>query len=527
MKGLPISTHTFEKIREKNYLYVDKTHFIERLVNRDTYYFLSRPRRFGKSLLLTTLKAYFEGKKALFNDLYIAENEKDWTVYPVIHIDYSLIEYKQGKKIFNNSLRFNLQYNADRYGVKLTETTVANAFVELVAMLQAKFQQKVVVLVDEYDKAMVDVLGNEEKFNENRDVLRSLYTNFKGLDASLRFVMLTGVSRFAKVSIFSGLNNLDDISNEDEYSTIVGFTQEELEGNFEPYLQRLGKKLNLQRPDLLELIRVWYNGFSFDGENKLYNPFSILNLFQKLQFENYWFSSGTPTFLLELIKDQKQLPEELEGVKVNDLIGNTLNYKNFPLLPLLYQTGYLAMERKEWDGFQMVYHLNYPNFEVKHSLLTYVTADFKNKDFFLVQKEYLLLRDALMEERIDDFVKRLQSFLADIPARLHLPREAYYHSLVYLLLRITGFKALLEKETDKGRIDAVLELKDKIYIIEFKFGINTKIKKVETLSQKALKQIQDKKYYESYLSNDKRILMIGLGFLDKQLHGRLKELKTT
>ncbi|MEM9884624.1 MAG: AAA family ATPase [Bacteroidota bacterium] len=525
MQGLPISTHTFEKIRNRNYLYVDKTPFIEKLVNSGTYFFLSRPRRFGKSLMLTTLKAFFEGKKELFEGLYIAEKEQDWTVYPVIHIDYSLVAYKRGRKIFDESLIFNLQHNANQYDIKLSSANVSDAFLELVAKLQEKYQQKVVVLVDEYDKPIIDMLGKEEQFLENREVLRSLYTNFKGLDQSLHFVMLTGVSRFSKVSIFSGLNNLEDISNNDEYSTIVGFTQQELEAKFEPYFQGLQNKLSIDRQRLLELTKIWYNGFSFDGEHRLYNPFSILNLFKQLQFENYWFSTGTPTFLMDLIKEQQQLPEELEGIKVNDLVGSSLQLKEFPLLPILYQTGYLAMRSKEWDGFQIVYCLDYPNFEVKHSFLTFLTAAFKRKDEFVIQNERLHLRDTLLEERVEDFVKRLQSFLADIPARLHLPKEAYYHSLVYLVLRIIGFQLILEKETDKGRIDAVLELNDKIYIIEFKFGLQTKVKKVETLSRNALKQIQDKKYYEAYLSSGKRILLLGLGFLDKKLHGRVKELE--
>lgn len=524
MRDLPISIHTFQSIRERNLIYVDKTAYTYDLVSRGQYYFLSRPRRFGKSLMLTTLKAYFEGKKELFEGLYIAAKEQDWTVYPVIHIDYSLVEYMIDAATFRKTLIVHLKTIASLYDVELENEEVPTCFIELVHKLEQKFNQKVVVLVDEYDKPMVDVLGKEEQFIENRDILRSLYTNFKGLDNVLRFVMLTGVSRFAKVSIFSGLNNLDDLSNEDEYSTIVGFTQQELEDNFSLHLEALEKKMNLSRNQLLELIKYWYNGFSFDGEHRLYNPFSIINLFKKLQFENYWFSSGTPTFLIDLIKKKQQLPEELERVKVSDLVGNTLSYNDFPLLPLLYQTGYLTMERKEWDGFQMVYYLVYPNFEVKHSMLTHITTAFKRKDFFLVQNERLLLRDALLEERIDDFVKRLQSFLADIPARLHLPKEAYYHSLVYLILRIIGFQALLEKETDKGRIDAVLELKDKIYIIEFKFATNKRIKKVETLSQKAIRQIQSKKYYEAYLSTEKRILLLGLGFLEKKLHGRIKEL---
>ncbi|MEN0046389.1 MAG: AAA family ATPase [Bacteroidota bacterium] len=525
MRGLPISTQTFEKVVEKNFIYVDKTPFISKLINRGSYFFFARPRRFGKSLLLTMLKSYFEGKKELFKGLYIYQKEQDWIEYPVVHIDYSLVEYKIGSDVFRKTLIIHLQTIASNYGIELENDEVPTCFIELVQKLETKYKQKVVVLVDEYDKPMIDMLGKEEQFIENREVLRSLYTNFKGLDASLQFVMLTGVSRFSKVSIFSGLNNLDDISNEDIFSTMVGFSQQELESNFEEYFPAIEQKFKINRPELLDLIKMWYNGYSFDGENRLYNPFSVLNLFQKKQFQNYWFSTGTPTFLMDLIKDQQKLPESFEGIKVNDLVGSSLNLRQFPLVPILFQTGYLTIAKREWYEFQEIYYLDYPNFEVKNSFLLFLTAAFKEVDEFDIQSQKLYLKDTLIEERIPDFVQLLQSFFADIPARLHIAKEAYYHSLTYLTLRLLGFKPLLEKETDKGRIDAVLELQDKIYIAEFKFATSGKVKEVEALSKKALDQIKEKKYYESFLDNKKRILLLGLGHLDKTIHAQVEELE--
>jgi len=524
MKNLPISIQTFEKIIEGNLIYVDKTKFIYPLVSKGTYYFFARPRRFGKSLLLTTLKSFFQGKKELFKGLYIHDKVVDWTVYPVIHIDYSKVNYRDTKAIFTSSMLAHLQEIGDEYQVTVTKKDISTAFNELVLKLHEKYQQKVVVLVDEYDKPLVDSLTKPEEFERNRLILSSLYGSMKGHDSYLRFVMLTGVSRFSKVSVFSGMNNLTDISQNEDFSTLVGFTQTELEKYFPDYLAILANKFNLSIAELLPGIKEWYNGFSFDGENKLYNPFSILALFTEFEFRNYWFSTGTPTFLIDLIKKQKQLPEEFEHLKVNDLTGSTQQIKNFPLIPLLYQTGYLTIEKAGRDGLRPYYFLNYPNEEVRYSFLTYITAAFLNKDEFDIQPEGLAIRDALIDENIPRFVEKFQSFLSDIPSRLHIPLEAYYHSLTYLMLRLVGAKCLLEKETDKGRIDAVLELPDKVYVIEFKFAKNTKVKQVSTLSRRAMKQIKDKKYYEAYLGGSKRVLLLGLGFLDKQLHGRIEEL---
>ncbi|MFK7979125.1 MAG: AAA family ATPase, partial [Saprospiraceae bacterium] len=513
MRKLPISIQTFENIRQEGMIYVDKTKYIYNLVNGGKYYFLSRPRRFGKSLLLTTLKSYFQGKKHLFDGLYIYEKEKDWEVYPVIHIDYSLVEYRS-VAIFQESLINHLQFIADEYDILLEKTVIGDRLVELVQKLVEKYQQQVVILVDEYDKPMVDYLTEEARFIENRSVLKSLYTSFKGLDNHLRFVMLTGVSRFSKISIFSGLNNLDDISMSADYSQIVGFTKKELWDNFPDYLQRLQDKFGLSKKEIAAGIQYWYNGFSFDGITHLHNPFSILALLNRREFENYWFSTGTPTFLIDLIKEQKHLPETFEGVKVKDLTGSSLKMRTFPLIPLLFQTGYLTIKKFERDGLERYFYLDYPNYEVKHSFLTYIAASFVDKDEVALQPEYIALRDALIAEDLVTFTNKLTSFLADIPSRLHIPKEAYYHSLVYLVLRLVGAKTLLEKETDKGRIDGVLEFSDKIYIIEFKFSKGNKIKRVTTLSQQAIKQIETNKYYEPYLAHKKQVILLGLGFLN-------------
>ena len=524
MKKLPISIQTFQYIIEQQMLYVDKTKFIHELASSGKYYFLARPRRFGKSLLLSTLKSFFQAQKELFKGLYIYDAEKKWISYPVIHLDYSKVNYRDTKAIFTSSMLAHLQEIADEYELVLSQPDIPTAFNELVLKLHKKYDQKVVVLIDEYDKPLLDSLTKPAELERNRIILNNLYGSIKGHDKYLRFVMLTGVSRFSKVSVFSGINNLDDISMNKAYNSIVGFTQAEVEAYFAAHLKVLGTTFSMSVAELMPHLKEWYNGFSFDGISKLYNPFSIIKLFTEYEFRNYWFSTGTPTFLIDLIKSQKQLPEEFEQLKTTDLIGSTTQIKNFPLIPLLYQTGYLTIESIRRDGLRPYYYLNYPNREVSDSFLTHITAAFLNKDQFEITPESIDLRDALIAENIDLFVKKCQSFLSDIPGRLHIPREAYYHSLTYLMLRLVGAKALLEKETDKGRIDAILEFPDKVYIIEFKFAHKTNVKKASTLSSRALKQIEEKKYYEAYVGSKKRILLLGLGILEKQVHGRVKEL---
>lgn len=521
MQNLPIGIQTFENIINTDQLYVDKTQPIFDLIRSGQYYFLSRPRRFGKSLLLSTIKSYFEGKKELFTGLAIENLEKEWKPYPVVMIDYSLIDYRSGKTVFNKSLLSYLASIADKFGLTIQEETPVNYFQTLISRLSSP-SGKVVVLVDEYDKPLVDSLDNAERFYENREILNGFYGVIKGLDPYLRFVLFTGVSRFSKVGVFSGMNNLQDISLDQKYSTVVGFTQAELENNFEPYLQKVQNHFNLSREDLVQHIKNQYNGYSWDGQTKLYNPFSILNFFSSQRFDNYWFSSGTPTFLMEQVKKQKFLPEQLEHIKTNDLTGESSQIHTIPIVPLLFQTGYLTIEKVEMQGLSQRYFLNYPNEEVKDSFITHVLAAFLDVDASGVAPESVGLRDALLSGRHDQFLQGLRSIFADIPSRLHLANEAYYHSLVYLILRMTGFKMLLEKETDSGRIDGVLELPDKIYILEFKFAVNKRVKQVKTLSQQALKQIKVKKYAEPYLAYCKPIYLLGLGFLEKELDCRLE-----
>ncbi len=523
LKELPIGRQTFSELIEQDLLYVDKTRYLWELVRQGKYYFLSRPRRFGKSLLLSTLKSFFEGRGDLFRGLYIHDKVKEWKKHPIIHIDYSLVDYRTDIQTFKKSLLNYLIGISREHQLSINENIIHNFFSELVRQL-AQRHGSVVVLVDEYDKPLVDTLAQPKLFEENREVLSGLYGSMKALDAHLRFVMLTGVSRFSKVGVFSGMNNLDDISLNDTFASIVGFSQEELEHYFEGYLESLDAKFGLSKDLLFKEIKHYYNGFSWDGKHRLYNPFSILKLLKDQKFDNYWFATGTPTFLVNLIKKEKSLPETFENYRTNDLTGSSLNIQNIPLIPLLFQTGYLTISHTEKQGFSDIYFLNYPNEEVRHSFLTYLVASFVEQDEFDIRPQVLYLRDALIEEDIPAFLNLMNSFLADIPSQLHIPKEAYYHSLIGMMLRLVGVQPIMEKSTSRGRIDVVLELYDLIYIIEVKFATNKRTKRIKTLTRQALKQIEEKKYYESYLSSHKKIILLGIGFLDKKLDGKYMEL---
>ncbi|HFA47971.1 MAG TPA: AAA family ATPase [Bacteroidetes bacterium] len=524
MKILPIGRQTFSDIVGNGLLYVDKTKYLDQLANGGKYYFFSRPRRFGKSLTLSTLKSYFQGKKELFKGLAISRLEKKWQSHPVLLLDYSLVEYRSGKEVFHASLLRYLQTLSKGLGVEVEGNIVKNFFQELIIALFEKYGP-VVILVDEYDKPLVDVLTEQEKFDENRDVLNGFYGVLKGLDDKLRFVMLTGVSRFAKVSVFSGLNNLEDITMDKRYQSLVGFTEEELRHYFKEHLAALAAEFEVSEKEVLQEMAKWYNGYSWGGEERVYNPFSILNLFNKNRFENYWFETGTPSFLIDLFVQQKELPEHMENVEVTDLSSSSNNPADISLHALLFQTGYLTILKKTRDAYGQEYILGYPNEEVRRSFVTYLMVAFARKDKFKIQPDAINLRSALRKEDPDMFLDIIRAYFANIPSRLHIPKEAYYHSLVYMILTLVGLKMDLEKPTDKGQIDGVMELPDKVYVIEFKFAASKRVKNVDTLAKQAIKQIEEKKYYEPYIATGKKILLFGIGFLNKKIGGKLKVLK--
>ena len=507
MKRLPIGFQTFSKIINENCLYVDKTEDIYNLISSGECYFISRPRRFGKSLLISTLKEIFSGSKELFKGLYIYDKIK-WEKYPVVHIDFSSIVYEKDRSIFEKSLSRVLKNIGTAYEITIEAQELKEQFDELIRKLGSA--RKVVVLIDEYDKPIVDHITDTHKAQENREVLREFYSVLKGCDGYLRFVFITGVSKFAKVSIFSGLNNLEDITLDRRFAKMTGITQEELEEYFLEHLSVLQKQEEIAKDDLLEDIRYWYNGYSWNGKDMLYNPFSLLNLFSSFQFRNYWFATGTPTFLINLLKDQQFDIPQLEQATASEYLFDSYDIDNLEMVSLLFQTGYLTIKNIIRKERRTIYQLSYPNYEVKESLLNYIMAGMSGQPVTRIQPLHIDLHEALEREDMDQFIGLLKSIFAGIPSHLQTGQNGfYYHSLFYLILSLMGAKIDLEVLTDKGRIDAVLELEDKIYRIEFKLDS----------AQKALSQIKTRKYYEKYLQKTKDIYLLGVGgFAEREIN---------
>ena len=497
MKLLPIGIQTFEKIRNSNYYYVDKTMFVKKLEDGG-YYFMSRPRRFGKSLFLDTLKEAFFGNKELFKGLYLYDNW-DWDKkYPVIKFDLSQT-YPDTEKNLIESLKSFLDDIATLHHIKLTKRLIPLKFQELIQKLYEKYNQKVVVLIDEYDKPILDVIEDIEKARRNRDILKKFFEILKPSDPYLKLAFLTGVSRFSKVSIFSGLNQLNDITIDPSFATVCGYTQSELESVFEDRLKDFDK----------DKVKEWYNGYSWLGE-RVYNPFDILLLFDKKMFKPYWFETATPTFLIKLLQKKKYFIPEIENLEVGDEILSNLDVDNIRIENLLFQSGYLTIkEFKEEDG---VYILSYPNLEVRKSLnnalLFYLDFDASK-----ITKTELNIKQILKEKNIDRLKDALYTFFASIPHDWYRKNdidsyEGFYASIVYALFNGAGLNVISEDNTNKGQIDLSVLSDDSVYIIEFKV-VEDKEEGV------ALKQIKEKRYYEKYKGKYNDIYLIGIEFSKK------------
>ncbi len=503
MKNLPIGVQTFKKIIGENYLYVDKTKDIYNLfATGGQYYFLSRPRRFGKSLLISTLAELFSGNKELFKGLWIYDKIQ-WPKHPVIHLDFSKITHKSPETL-EEALHNRIEEIAQKYNVDLgNQPFLKEKFGKLLEKLA--HEQNVVILIDEYDKPIIEYMeaGDLDTAIEIRKVLKSFYAVIKASDAYLRFVFITGVSKFSKMSLFSDMNNLLDITLSDEFSTLLGYTETELNRFFASHLETMAEKRETPKEQLAVTIRKWYNGYSWDGENFVYNPFSILNLFKTFKFKNYWFATGTPSFLVNLIKGQQSQIMEFENLPVDNYTFETYDIDNMEIPALLFQTGYLTIKKVICQDESESYLLSYPNKEVRDSLLTHLFREYAQKEMTLSTQLLRRLSKAINRDDPDGFFQEIKSLFASIPYNIFIDnREAYYHTIIYLILSLSGGTISPEIQTNLGRIDAVLETKNKIYIMEFKMGSE----------QDALNQIKQKKYYEKYQGNNKTIVLIGIGF---------------
>lgn len=504
MKDLPIGVQTFSELIQNNYLYVDKTRHIYNLfANGGKYYFLSRPRRFGKSLLVSTLEEIFSGNKRLFKGLWIYD-KIEWKKYPIIHIDFSHIGYDNGE-ILKEALTHRLDKIAAAHKISLpARMDYKTRFTDLIEALGSK--APVVIMVDEYDKPIIDLIDKKELAMENRDILRNFYSAIKGSDKYIKFAFITGVSKFSKVSVFSGLNNLNDITIDEEYATFLGYTDEELLHYFDDRIDQVAEGSN--RADWLEDIKNWYNGYSWDGKNFVYNPLSILHFFQKRRFGNYWFESGTPSFLIKAIKKYHFDVTQLEHYRAGEAIFESFDIERMNVASLLFQTGYLTIKEVEQiDRTQRLYVFSYPNTEVKESLLEHILGEFSARFANEVSVIVHELRKSLAADDMERFIEIAKSVYAKIPYDMIIEeQERYYQTVMYLVLLLIGINIQTEVETNLGRVDAVIETASHVYVMEFKMGS----------AREALKQIHDKKYYQKFLTSAKKIKLIGIGFDAKQ-----------
>jgi len=497
MKKLPIGISSLEKLKRENCYYVDKTHFVEKLVNKGNQFFLSRPRRFGKSLFVDTLKQAFLGNKQLFEGLYL-ENNWDWSVkYPVIHIDFGGGTVRDPQDLKNWIIK-QLKRHILTYNISVEDTdNVRFMFTDIIYSLYQEYKNPVVVLVDEYDKPILDNIEDTEKAVEIREVLKDFYSVLKASDQYLKFVFLTGVSRFSKVSIFSGLNQLNDITLDTEFATICGYTQSELETVFKDRLEGVN----------LEKLKYWYNGYNWLGE-KVYNPFDVLLFFDKKDFRPYWFETGTPTFLVKLFYKYKYYLPSLENLEADEGILSNLDVDNVKVENILFQTGYLTIKDTYELGDEIYYLLSYPNFEVRTSF---------NKAFLNYIERYGLsyrpeskIYRSIQENNLDKLKETLYSFFASIPNDWYRKNdldsyEGFYASVVYALFTGSGLNTKAEDTTNIGKIDLTVFYQDRAYIVEFKV--------VEKEAEKrALNQIKEKKYYEKYIGSYKEIYLVGIEF---------------
>ncbi len=510
MQKLPIGIQNFEDIRTENYLYVDKTKQILQMIENGKCYFLSRPRRFGKSLTISTLEAMFKGKAELFKGLYAEEWVKEKAKSPssVIKIDmgfsksydsseqlnyYIISQFKNYLTI--NDLTMDLDNNADI------------ALSNLIIKLYKEFGQ-VVILIDEYDKPITDNINNIEKANEIREYLRSFYFVLKSCSQYLSFVMVTGVSKFSKAGVFSGLNNLNDISMDEGYADIVGYTQRELEENFDEWLDNTEKKLSMNREELLDKIKQYYDGFSFDGETRVYNPFSVLNFFDKNRFRNYWYLSGSPSFLNDYLKKHRITnPDKFRYMEVESDFADEHEIEKSSCESFLYQAGYLTIKKIEIKNDREILTLDYPNLEVLSSISRlylrdiYQIEDYASFGSFLWES-IRTLKEGDVEKIVSIFNNSLEKIpYNDFPKNKN---EYWYRSLFVMLLRGgAGVTTFQESYSKDGRADLVIPFNDKIIIIEFKFANTSK----EVDKKRAEGQEQVKRYAESYKNEGKKIII--------------------
>ena len=510
----PDGIQTFEKIRTEGYLYIDKTALVYSLVTRaSSYIFLSRPRRFGKSLLISTLKEYFEGNRELFKGLAIEERETAWTKYPVVRLDLSTAGDALNKDQLYLKLNNILAENEEHLGLSLNNTLPGERLQSLVKRAFEKFNQKVVILIDEYDAPMLGVIYDNEKTDEFKSIVKELFSPLKKLEPYLRFVFLTGITKFSQMSLFSTLNNLDDISLDDEYCEICGFTQDELNRAFSSSLKIMARKNDITPQELSTQLKRKYDGYHFSPACRdIYNPFSVLKVFSKMKISDYWFSSGTPTLLFESLKRFNTQLYDIDGVEAPASVFNQPTESVTSVIPLFYQSGYLTL--KAYNKDTDTYVLGIPNAEVRSGLMDNLLPSVAQKSPVETQNLAIRFKRALLDNNIDLAIDILKGFFASIPYPefgkesfdTFEKKESYFKRLFYIVFSFMNVQIYTEVMNSEGRTDALIYLGDSVYIVEAK---------LDSTPQEALKQIEEKGYATRFAGSGKKVVCLGLNFSSK------------
>ena len=497
----PIGIQNFESLRNDGYFYVDKTALIYQLVNNGRYYFLSRPRRFGKSLLLSTLEAYFEGKKELFEGLALEKLETDWVKRPILHLDLNTEKYENPEsleKILNDTI-----YKWEMtYGTEPSETSLPLRFKGIIRRAREQTGHRVAILVDEYDKPMLQAIGNEELQKSFRSTLQAFYAVIKTMDGYIKFAFLTGVTKFGKISVFSALNNLMDLSMWDDYAALCGITEQELHDNFEEGISQLAQTQGLTYDEACDELKERYDGYHFvENSVGIYNPFSLLNTFAKRKFGNYWFETGTPTYLVELLKMHNYDLHNIENIETDEDTLNSIDSSSTNPIPVIYQSGYLTI--KDYDRRFGTYYLGFPNREVEEGFMKFLLPFYTDTDKVDVAFHITKFVREVENGDYDAFFRRLQSFFADTPYELVRELELHYQNVLFIVYKLIGFYVKAEYHTSQGRIDLVLQTDKFIYLMEFKF---------EGTAEEALRQINEKNYALPFASDPRKLFKIGINF---------------
>lgn len=499
-KPLPTTTANFRDIIEGGYVYIDKTRYIYNLAQLSKgAWFLSRPRRFGKSLFISTLEEFFRGNRELFHGLWVTHSDYEWTEHAVIRLDFNRAPSSTAAELQNNIQRY-LQRVADEYEIRLGDGPYYAQFDDLIFRLAQR--KPVVILIDEYDKPLIDNLHNLPEAKEIQATLKGFYGVIKAMDRYIRMSFITGITKFSRVGVFSDLNNLTDLTLHGDFATAFGLTEAEIRRDLADYITPFFHREGSSEEALLDKMRYWYNGFCFapDAQN-VYNPYSTLLLFYNQRFSNYWFESGSPSFLIKLIHNSSFDLEELTNLELSELAFSTFELDRLSIIPLLFQTGYLTI--KEYFAERQGYRLGFPNYEVENAFMVYLLDAFSNTRQGLSDAYLRRLTAAIQTNDLDQFFKVLQIFFANIDYDLQLDHEKYYQTIFYLIFKLIGLRIDAEVKTNDGRIDAVIELETRIYLFEFKLNKS---------AQEALKQIEDREYYRKYELSGKVITCVGANF---------------